>query len=48
MVTKDKTGVFICFYDAQNDPNCCSFKDQKAKHWYLSADLARDKVLVMG
>lgn len=38
----------IRFYDAQNDPNCCFFKDQKAKHWDWSADLLRDKVLVVG
>lgn len=48
MVTKRQNWGIVRFYDAQNDPNCCSFKDQKEKQWDLSADLARDKVLVMG
>lgn len=29
MVTKRQNWGILHFYDAQNDPNCCSFKDQK-------------------
>lgn len=44
---KRQNWCFIQFCDAQNDPNCCFFKDQRTKRWDLSADLVRGEVLVM-
>lgn len=43
---KRQNWCIIQFCDAQNDPNCCFFEDQRTKCWDFSSDLV--KVLVMG